>query len=121
MRVEKPLIELRLINQSRLTPHGGHWRIVWMRGKFYAHLFRDGKHFGQKIVEALPYFIVCDRGNRSVRRIRIIDHVPDHAIGQRRIQWPIHAYGNRATACETAGDAAANASDAEVVTDNWYA
>src|SRR5580765_2886184 len=117
MRVEKTLVKLRLIDQSRLAAHRRHWRIVWMRGKYYANLLRDGKHFGQKIVEALPYFIVCDRGNCSVRRIRIIDHIPDHAIGQRRIQWPIHAYGSRAATRETAGDAAANASDAEVVTD----
>jgi len=56
--INQSLIHAGLVNQARLTAHGGHGRIVGMGSQSHAGLFGDRNDLLQKSIEASPQFFM---------------------------------------------------------------
>ena len=90
--IDETLVKTRLINQARLTAHGWHGRVVWMRGQLHAGGLGDRKNIFQEALQAMPKFVVRNRGEHPFARVLIVDHIPDHAVGNWGVDGTIHPY-----------------------------
>lgn len=86
-----------------------------MRRQPDAGLQGDRGDFPQERAESSPEFLVGDRGDAALGRVRVIDHVPDHAVGHWSVQGAFHADGAGAASRIRGVGAAANSRDAEIV------
>src|SRR5580658_5572408 len=88
--VDETLVKTRLLNQARLATHGWHGWVVWMRGQLHARSFGDRKYISKEALETPPEFVVRDRREHALGSVLVVDHVPYHAVGNRRVDGTVH-------------------------------
>ena len=103
-RVEKALIQVRLVNEPWLRTNNGQRWVVRMGSKRYTGFLRHREDRFKEFTQAVPEFVGGRRWDAAGGSLRIVNHVPSHAVGHRAVAWTIHAYGFRAAAGEWAFD-----------------
>ena len=116
--VDQPLIEMRLVHQPRLAAHRRRGRIIRMRGERDAGFLGHRHERVEKPAVPPPQFLRRDRREIPGRGVPVIDHVPDHAVGNRLVAGSVHRDDFRAAASPRALDAARHAGEREVVADD---
>src|SRR5277367_2954126 len=110
---------MRLVDKTRLLPHGRHGRIVGMGGEPYARLLGHGNDFFQKALQAAPEFCVRNRGKITGEWRTVVDHVPDHPIWNGHVfGGTVHAQRDRMPPPERSSHATANTCQTKVVTEH---
>ena len=113
--VDEFLIEPGLVHQTRLVAHGGCGWIVRVGGEYHICFLGDRHNRVEEFAMAAPEFLGGDRGEFAGRGVAIIDHVPDHPVGDRFVIRAVHADDFRAAAAVGALDAPRDSSEREVV------
>src|SRR5215469_12051874 len=89
-----------------------------MRRERYAGFLGDRYEFIQKVFQAGPKLFRSSRRHGSRRSVSVIDHVPNHAVWQRLVQWPIHTHGFGVSAREFSFHPSGYAGNRKIISKN---
>src|ERR1700677_536368 len=103
--INQLLIHMRLVDEARLLPHGGHRRIVRMRGKPHPRLLGHGNNIFQESLQPAPEFFTRNRWKSTGSRIAVVNPIPDRSIRNWNVvRRAVHPHGDGMPTAHSSGD-----------------